>query len=60
VYSVSLGEQIVLCAGNADHFMKPQVDTPGLDGMTPISVFVSQNFQSRLAVAYEGPNPAAQ
>lgn len=54
IYCVSSGAGLVLRAGDADQFMQHQVQTLGLDGMSPISVFVSRNFQSMLDVVYEG------
>jgi hypothetical protein len=60
VYCVSSGADLVLRAGNSDHFMKQQVQTLGLDGKSPISIFVSRNFQSVLGVTYEGANKAVR
>lgn len=55
MYSVSSGNGLVLRAGDADHFMQHQIKTLGLDGISPVCIFVSNNFQSTLDVAYEGP-----
>jgi hypothetical protein len=36
------------------------MQTLGLDGKSPISIFVSRNFQSVLGVTYEGANKAVR
>jgi hypothetical protein len=60
IYCVSGGAEVVLRAGDGDHFMKRQVQTLGLDGKSPISIFVSRNFQSVLGVTYEGASKAVR